>query len=111
MLPLVTNANIESFLKQSHQKPVIIDAFAEWCGPCQQLSPIIEEVATELQKQYTFLKLDVDAASEVATRFKIRSVPTILFIQNGVVLSTKVGFMNKQTLKSEIEKAFQKPRS
>jgi thioredoxin 1 len=108
MIPLVTESNIDMYLQQSSQKPVIIDAFAEWCAPCQQLSPLFEEVAGELQSKYTFLKLDVDAESALATRFKIRSVPTVLFIQDGIVKATKVGFMNKQVLKGEIEKIFQK---
>lgn len=105
MVSVINDTNIEIFLKESDRKPLIIDAYAEWCGPCQQMEPLFEQVAKELSSLYTFAKLNVDDYSTIANTFKIRSIPTILFIKNGSVIATKMGFMNTQTLKAEIEKA------
>jgi thioredoxin 1 len=107
MVTLLNDENIEKYLEESNQKPLIIDAYAEWCGPCQQMTPIFQEIAKELADKYTFLKLDVDENPDLAARFKVRSVPTIVFVKNGEVRGVRVGFMNKNALKTEIEKAFQ----
>jgi len=106
MLPAVNETNLNTFLEESHKKPLIIDAYAEWCGPCQQMAPLFEQVAKELEASYTFAKLNVDDNTDVADRYKIRSIPTMLFIKNGSVIATKAGFMNASALKAEIEKAF-----
>jgi thioredoxin 1 len=106
MVVLVNEQNIEKYLEESNQKPLVIEAYAEWCGPCQQMIPIFQEITKELAEKYTFLKLDVDENPDLAARFKIRSVPTVVFIKNGEVRGSKVGFMNKTALKNEIEKAF-----
>ena len=106
MVALLHDNNVEKYLKESDHKPLIIDAYAEWCAPCQQMAPIFDEIAKEMAEKYTFLKLDVDENQELASRFKIRSVPTIVFVKNGAIKAAKVGFMNKNTLKAEIEKAF-----
>lgn len=106
MLSIINDTNIETFLKESDKKALIIDAYAEWCGPCQQMEPLFEQVAKELSVSYTFAKLNVDNYPEIANKFKIRSIPTILFIKDGSVVAVKTGFMNAQTLKNEIEKAF-----
>jgi len=106
MVSIINDTNIETFLKESDKKGLIIDAYAEWCGPCQEMGPLFEQVAKELSGSYTFAKLNVDNYSEIANKFKIRSIPTILFIKNNSVIAIKTGFMNVLAIKNEIEKTF-----
>jgi len=106
MAIFLTNDNINQYLEQSRTKPLIVDVYAEWCGPCKQMAPAFEELAKELSSQYNFAKINVDEESDLATKYKIRSVPTILFIKDEKVVATKVGAMTKETLKSEIERVF-----
>lgn len=106
MLLDITESNIAQVIEGSYKKPVIIDAYAEWCGPCQQMAPLFDSLAQEFSTLYTFAKLNVDDYSDIANQYKIRSIPTILFFKDGTLVAVKAGFMTIAALKAEIEKAF-----
>lgn len=96
----ITNANIEEVL--ASELPVVIDFWAEWCGPCRQMSPIVDELAQEYQGKALICKCDVESADEVAVRFKVRNIPTIVFIKNGELVDKQVGSCPKENLSSKL---------
>lgn len=85
-------------------KPTIIDFYAEWCGPCKSLSPTIEELSNEYDGQLDFFKVDVDADSDLANMFNIRSVPSLMFIHKDGTFQIKAGAMSKILLEDDIRK-------
>src|SRR3990167_5635332 len=98
----ITPTNFEKEIKQS-SKPVILDVFAVWCGPCQQMAPIMEQLEQELGSKYKFAKLNVDEAREISIQYGVISVPTFLFIKDGQVKAKETGYMSKETLREKIE--------
>lgn len=98
----ITKHNFKQEIEEA-SKPVIIEAYATWCGPCQHMMPIFEELEHELGDKYTFVKLNVDEAPEVASLYKILSVPTFIFIKNNAVVGREVGYMGKEELRSKID--------
>lgn len=86
------------------EKPVIIDLYATWCGPCKMLAPIFERVAAANSDTVDFAKVDIDAVPEMADRFGIQHVPTIIAIKNGEIVHQSDGMMNEPTLLSLIGK-------
>lgn len=83
--------------------PVLVDFWAEWCGPCRAISPIVEELAKEYAQKLKIGKLNVDENSKVAAKYGIMSIPTLLFFKNGKVVEQVVGALNKNDLKRKIE--------
>ncbi len=79
-------------------KPVLVDFWAEWCGPCRMISPIIEEMHAEYEGKAVLGKVDVDSAPSIAAKYGIRNIPTILFFKNGEVVDKQVGAVPKATL-------------
>ena len=90
-----TDANFESEVLGSSQ-PVLVDFWAEWCGPCRLLTPIIEELASELGESVKIGKLHVDENPQTAARYQISSIPSILVFKNGELVETLVGIQSKQ---------------
>jgi len=88
------------------QKPVIMEVYASWCGPCKQMMPIFEELEKELKDKYTFAKLNVDDARDISIQYGVTSVPTFIFIKNGQVLGKETGYIAKEDLKAKIETIF-----
>ncbi len=97
----ITSANYKELIESG--KPVVIDFWAEWCGPCRMIGPIIEELATEYEGQVVIGKCDVDSNDEVASEFKVRNIPTIIFIKGGVVVDKQVGATTKSALEQKIK--------
>ena len=83
--------------------PVLVDFWAEWCGPCKAIAPIVDELATELTGQIKVAKVDVDENQQLAGEFGIRSIPTLLILKDGVVQEQMVGAMNKAALKEKLD--------
>jgi thioredoxin 1 len=97
----VTDGNFEELLKSG--KPLVLDFWAEWCGPCRMISPIIDELAAMYDGRVTVGKLDVDKNDVVVTRFSVRNIPTILFFKNGEVTDKVVGAANRSTFIEKID--------
>ena len=96
-----SNTNFDGLLQDS--KLVIVDFWATWCGPCRMLSPILDEVEEEMADQISVVKVNVDDADEVAARYRIMSIPTLLFFKNGQIVDKTVGAMPKATLADKIK--------
>lgn len=86
----------------SADKPVVVDFWADWCGPCKQIAPILEEFATEQSERFTIAKLDVDANVAIATKYAVMSIPTLLIFKDGQVVGRLVGAKPKGAMLSEI---------
>ena len=99
----VTDENFDKEVVQA-AKPVIVEVYATWCGPCQQMMPIVDELEKEMS-DYTFAKLNIDEARELSIKYGVISVPTFLFMKNGEVKGKETGYMSKEVLKEKIEAA------
>jgi len=97
-----TDANFDELVLKA-DKPVIVDLWAVWCGPCRMVGPIVEEIGKEYEGQAIVGKLDVDNNPEIARRYSIRNIPTILFFKDGEVVDKQVGAVPKQVLVGKLE--------
>ncbi|WP_108822232.1 thioredoxin [Dysgonomonas sp. Marseille-P4361] len=97
----ITDASFEEILNS--EKPLVIDFWAEWCGPCRMVGPIVDELAEEFADKVTIGKVDVDNNDEITSKYGIRNIPTILFIKNGEVVDKQVGAAQKSVLQGKIE--------
>ncbi len=97
----ITDANFEEQVLQS-DVPIVVDFWAEWCGPCKQIAPALEELATENASTYKIGKLNIDENRNYATQFGVRSIPTLLVFKNGEVVDQIVGSMSKSVLGEKI---------
>ena len=100
MAKVATNTNFDSLLEDS--KLVVVDFWATWCGPCRMISPMLDEAEMELGDKFTLVKVNVDDADEIAFRYRIMNIPTLLFIKNGQVVDKTVGAMPKSALLEKI---------
>ena len=100
MAKIATNTNFDELLQE--EKLVIVDFWATWCGPCRMLSPLLDEVEAEMEDKVEVVKVNVDDADEIAMRFRIMSIPTLLFFKNGAMVDRSVGAMPKSALVDKI---------
>ena len=102
MAVMITSENVEQEINQS-SLPVILDVYATWCGPCQQMTPIFEELEKELGQKCKFAQLNVDNARELSIQYGVTSVPTFIFIKDGQVVQKETGYIPKDDLKTKLE--------
>jgi len=99
----ITNSTFKKEVLES-AKPVVIDAYASWCGPCQHMAPIFEEVAQAQGDACTFFKLNVDEERELAAHLSISSIPMFFFFKKGALVDTEGGYMSKADLEAKVMK-------
>ena len=100
MAKIATNTSFDELLVS--EKLVIVDFWATWCGPCRMLSPLLDEVEEEMADKIEVVKVNVDDADEVAMRYRIMSIPTLIFFKNGQMVDRSVGAMPKSALVEKI---------
>lgn len=99
----VTNDNFETAVLQT-SKPVLIDFYATWCGPCRMVSPLVDEIAEE-NSDYQICKVDVDEAPELAQKFGVMSIPTLVVLKGGKVVAQNVGALQKSSILDMLKQA------
>ena len=95
------SSNFDSTLSSS-STPIVVDFWAEWCGPCKAIAPILNELAEELGDAVKICKVNIDNNSEVASKYEIRAIPTILIFKDGQIVDTIVGLIEKEDLKAKL---------
>ncbi|MBQ3873282.1 MAG: thioredoxin [Bacteroidales bacterium] len=100
MAKVATNTNFQELIQDS--KLVIADFWATWCGPCRMLSPVLDEVEEEMSDKISVVKVNVDDADEIAAKYRIMSIPTLLFFKDGQIVDKTVGAMPKNVLIEKI---------
>lgn len=97
----ITDANFNEVINTD--KPVLVDFWAEWCGPCKMIAPVVEELAGDYDGKAVVGKLDVDSNPEISAKFGIRSIPTLLVFKNGEIVDKQVGAVSKNVLSQKLD--------
>lgn len=98
----ISDASFEADVLKS-DKPVLVDFWAEWCGPCKMIAPIVDQLAVEYAGKVNFTKMDVDSNPATPAKFGIRGIPTLILFKNGAIVSQKVGALSKSQLTAFID--------
>jgi thioredoxin 1 len=93
----VTDNNFEQMVLKA-DKPVLVDYWAEWCGPCRELAPVLDQIALKYAQKIVVAKLNIDENQDTAAKYAVRSIPTLMIFKNGEVEATKVGSLNQSKL-------------
>ncbi|MBR7068626.1 MAG: thioredoxin [Bacteroidales bacterium] len=102
MAQQVNDSNFDSIVMESG-KPALVDFWAEWCGPCRMIAPLVDQIADEYADRANVVKVNVDDSPETAARFGIRNIPTLLFIKNGEVVDKQVGAAAKPAIVAKLD--------
>jgi thioredoxin 1 len=105
--PLIVTLTQDNFDQETLKStaPVLVDFWAEWCGPCKQIAPVLDELAQEFQGKVKIGKVNVDDHQGLAAQYQIRSIPTLLIFKNGTVSEQMIGAKSKRDLKASLERA------
>ncbi|MCK9301928.1 MAG: thioredoxin [Bacteroidales bacterium] len=98
----INDQNFEEYLKAD--KPLVLDFWAEWCGPCRMIAPYIDEITEQFGDKVNIGKVNVDSCPEITGKYGIRNIPTVLFIKNGEIVDKQVGATTKAALAAKVEK-------
>ncbi|MCI1784686.1 MAG: thioredoxin [Bacteroidales bacterium] len=101
MEKIATNTNFSDLINA--REPVMVDFWATWCGPCRMLSPVVDELATEYEGKISVVKCNVDDCEDIALKYGIRSIPTLLFFVGGVVKDRLVGLVSKTEISGKLD--------
>jgi thioredoxin 1 len=101
MAKMINETEFNELLKS--EKILVVDFGAEWCGPCKMIAPIIDELSTEYKENATIVKVDVDNTPELARKFGISGIPTLMFFKDGKLVKNQVGFVDKSQIKNIID--------
>lgn len=102
MIEVVNNDNFNSQV-EAYDGVVIVDFFATWCGPCKMLAPVFEQLSNEMDGSVKFVKVDIDQSLDIARKYNISSVPTMIIFKDGNPVDTLVGFVPKESIKAKLE--------
>ena len=100
MSQIIDNNNFDTEIENGI---VVVDFFATWCGPCKMLAPVFEDLSNEMKDSAKFVKVDIDQSMDIARKFMISTVPTMMIFKDGKLVETMVGFMPKAVIKSKVE--------
>lgn len=100
MKEIKNTAEFNDLIKQD--KPVLLDFYAEWCGPCQTLLPIISDLAEEHKEEFEIVKINVDHNPKIAQQFNVKSIPALFFLKNGNIVDKAMGLQQKSVLKTKL---------
>lgn len=98
--PVAVSAKSFNIHVQKNDIPVVVDFWAEWCGPCKMMAPVFERVAAEMEPEIRFLKLDTEAAPDIAARHNIRSIPMLILFRKGAIVAQRAGAIDANTLRA-----------
>ncbi|GAB3643607.1 thioredoxin [Spirosoma arcticum] len=100
-----TDANFEQLIQSD--KPVLVDFWAEWCGPCKMIGPVVEQLAGEYEGKAIIAKMDVDQNAQIPAKFGIRSIPTLMVFKNGQLVDKVIGAVPKNVLEQKLQAAME----
>ena len=104
----LTGDTFDQAVKDAGSKPMMVDFFAEWCGPCKMAAPIIDELATEYKDKAVVAKVDVDASQDLAQKYGVMSIPTVVMLKDGEEVDKQIGFIGKEGYEKMIKDALSK---